>query len=46
MNSESSRSHTVISIYIQQIITQEINNSKIIIQKKQTSVFQVIDLSG
>ena len=45
MNSESSRSHTVISIYIQQIITQEINNSKII-SKKQTNVFHVIDLAG
>ena len=45
MNSESSRSHAVISIYIEKIISQNINNSnnKTKIQK---SVFHVIDLAG
>ena len=43
MNNESSRSHAVISIYIEKIITQETNKSKVKLQK---SVFHIIDLAG
>ena len=45
MNNESSRSHAVISIYIEKTISQRINNTnnKAKIQK---SVFHIIDLAG
>ena len=45
MNSESSRSHTVISIYKEKIISQKTNPSIIKI-KIQKSVFHIIDLAG
>ena len=43
MNNVSSRSHAVISIYIEKLISQEANRSKVKIQK---SVFHIIDLAG
>ena len=43
MNNESSRSHAVISIYIEKTISQETNKPKVKIQK---SVFHIIDLAG
>ena len=45
MNSESSRSHAVISIYLEKIISQKANPS-IIKTKIQKSVFHIIDLAG
>ena len=45
MNSESSRSHAVISIYIEKKISQRTNNSNIR-SKIQKSVFHIIDLAG
>ena len=44
MNNESSRSHAVISIYIEKIISQRINNVNH--RKIQKSVFHIIDLAG
>ena len=43
MNNESSRSHAVISIYIEKTISQKTNKNKTKIQK---SVFHIIDLAG
>ena len=43
MNKESSRSHAVISIYIEKIISQKTNIPR---QKIQKSVFHIIDLAG
>ena len=43
MNSESSRSHAIISIYIEKNITQKENKNRTKIQK---SVFHIIDLAG
>ena len=45
MNSESSRSHAVISIYIEKKISQRTNNANIR-SKIQKSVFHIIDLAG
>ena len=45
MNSESSRSHAVISIYIEKKISQKLNNNNIR-DKIQKSVFHIIDLAG
>ena len=44
MNNESSRSHAVISIYIEKTIAQKINNNNR--AKIQKSVFHIIDLAG
>ena len=48
MNSESSRSHAVISIYIEKIISQKSNNNNNphTRTKIQKSVFHIIDLAG
>jgi kinesin family protein 15 len=43
MNNESSRSHAVISIYIEKTISQKENKNRTKIQK---SVFHIIDLAG
>ena len=43
MNDQSSRSHAVISIYIENSIKQKGNNAK---NKLQKSVFHIIDLAG
>ena len=43
MNDQSSRSHAVISIYIEKLIKQKGNNAK---NKIQKSVFHIIDLAG
>ena len=45
MNSESSRSHAVISIYIEKKIFQKTNETNIR-EKIQKSVFHIIDLAG
>ena len=45
MNNESSRSHAVISIYIEKTISQKINNTNNR-AKIQKSVFHIIDLAG
>ena len=45
MNNESSRSHAVISIYIEKTIIQKINNNNNR-AKIQKSVFHIIDLAG